>query len=369
MSLQSVEASANGRVNLIGEHTDYNGGWVLPTAIPQSTTVHLQRREDRWVIASTSWAAQITGDPKQEHQRHVDPSELRYELGAETPQKNWIDYVQGATQILAKEGFKLSGFDLQIESTVPTGSGLSSSAALEISLLKALRELFALDLTDEKMALIGQRIENDFVGAKVGIMDQMACALANFGEALFLDTKTLKFERVKLPFDQIDLLVINSGVEHQHSNGDYNQRRAECEKACAALGIKELRELEEKDLPKLEVLQDVLKRRARHVITENARVHAAVKAIVAKDFKKLGDLFAASHASMRDDYEVSIDAIDQLVEITRTQPGVFGARLTGGGFGGSIVAMTEKGKAAAIGAKVRKLYAVATPNQASVLVP
>ncbi|RYZ78848.1 MAG: galactokinase, partial [Proteobacteria bacterium] len=312
--MKTVKKTANGRVNLIGEHTDYNGGWVLPTAIPQTTTVTLTARDDMQVIGSTSadlHGATLTG---------------QYILGQEKPTKTWIDYIQGGTWLLKKAGHAIEGFDITVTSTVPTGSGLSSSAALEVSFLKALTELYALPISETELARIGQQIENEFVGAKVGIMDQMACTFANFGQALFLDTKLLEFRQVELPVDQMDLVVINSGLAHQNSGGDYNQRRSECEKACEILGIKELREFSEKDLSKLDILPDVLKRRSRHVITENARVHAAVKAIEDKDVARLGKLFFESHASMRDDFQVSIPEIDQLVEICLQDASTLGAR-------------------------------------------
>lgn len=176
-SLKEIVAEAHGRVNLIGEHTDYNGGWVLPTTIPQKTTVRLTPRKDSIVRASST---KSSGD--------LGP-ESTYVLGQEKLTNSWIDYLQGITKILKSEGHVISGFDVHVDSTVPVGSGLSSSAALEISFLKALRQAFDLKLTDVQLAKIGQRTENEFVGARVGIMDQMACALANAGEALFLDTK------------------------------------------------------------------------------------------------------------------------------------------------------------------------------------
>ena len=352
-----ITSIAQGRVNLIGEHTDYNGGWVLPTAIPQSTKVTLKPREDRMVRATTDLKFSKSD------------SAMSYQLGQEKVSGTWLDYLQGGTKILASLGHELHGFDIHLESSVPTGSGLSSSAALEVSFLKALREAFDLPLSDIEIARIGQRIENEFVGAKVGIMDQMACALAHFGEALFLDTKKMEFERIEIPLSKMDLVVINSGVEHQHAGGDYNQRRSECEQACERLGIQELRELETKDLGKLEILPEKLRRRARHVITENERVHQAVAALRAQDLSRLGQLFYQSHTSMKEDYEVSIPAIDLLVDLCRQQPGTFGARLTGGGFGGSIVAITEKGKGQAIADAVTKLYSQKSGHTATILVP
>ncbi|HEY8271143.1 MAG TPA: galactokinase [Pseudobdellovibrionaceae bacterium] len=354
--MKNITAQAHGRVNLIGEHTDYNGGWVLPTTIPQKTLVSLWRREDRRVSASSSNLEEGGG------------REIYYSLGEEAPTKTWIDYIQGVTRILDQEGMKISGFKLQVDSTVPVGSGLSSSAALEVSFLKALREAFSLNLSDIEIAKIGQRAENEFVGARVGIMDQMACCLAKEGEALFLDTKTLAYQHIPLCLDKMDLLVINSGVMHDHAGGDYNQRRSECEEACGRLKIHELRELTLADLPKLEELPPVLQRRARHVITENQRVHSAVQALLKGEVVRLGELFYESHLSMAQDYEVSIPEIDTLVRLCREHGDVYGARLTGGGFGGSIVGLTRPGTSKTVGSFVARQYHELTGLQAKVLV-
>lgn len=352
--MREVMGEAYGRVNLIGEHTDYNGGWVLPTSIPQKTTVRIKPRNDDRVVCTSGKLGTETAS---------------YTLGQEKQTRTWIDYIQGVTQILRKEGQPIRGFDIHVESGVPIGSGLSSSAALEISLLKGLREAFDLPLTDTEIAKIGQRTENEFVGARVGIMDQMACALAKAGEALFLDTQTLTFERVPLPLDKMDLIVINSGIQHSNAGGEYNERRSQCEEACHLLSVQQLRDLGVEDLPKLDKLPDVLKRRARHVVTENQRVHDAVKAIRAGDVKKLGKLFVESHASMKDDYQTSIPEIDMLVEIALQNPKVFGARLTGGGFGGSIVAITEPGSARAVAEEITRQYHDRTHHKAMILVP
>ncbi len=341
---------AYGRVNLIGEHTDYNGGWVLPTSIPQFTEVTLTKREDKKVIIKSSADRQFS-----------------YELGTEKHTGQWGDYLQGATKLLREAGQSFSGFEASIHSTMPEGSGLSSSAALEISFMKAIRSAFDLKLSPVEIAKIGQRIENEFVGARVGIMDQMACSLATLGEALFLDTYKLTYENVKLPLDKMDLLIINSGISHRLSaGGGYNERRAQCEEACRILGIKLLRditpeELQKKDLPEL------LMKRARHVVTENARVHEAVAAIKESNLNRLGELFYASHNSMRDDYEVSIPEIDLLVELCSQDKKTFGARLTGGGFGGSIVAITQKGEAHRIGEAVVVEYQKRTGEKATIL--
>ncbi|HXH29209.1 MAG TPA: galactokinase [Bacteriovoracaceae bacterium] len=351
---------AHGRVNLIGEHTDYNGGWVLPTSIPQFTQVALIPGTDKTVKITSS------ADPKKGERR-----EFSYQLGAEKHTDTWVDYLQGGTKLLSefcsKRGETLLGFSAHIESSIPEGSGLSSSAALEISFLKALRAAFKLSISDVEIAQLGQRIENEFVGARVGIMDQMACSLATAGEAIFLDTKALTFERIGLDLDQMDMFIINSGISHRLSaGGGYNQRRAECEEACKMLQIKELRdisvtELKHKDLPQL------LMKRARHVVTENARVFDAVAAIRSGDYKKLGKLFVESHASMRDDYEVSIPEIDTLVELCLKDPAVFGARLTGGGFGGSIVAIARKGEGQRVANEVIPQYQKLTGSTATLL--
>jgi galactokinase len=351
--LPVVVAQAPGRVNLIGEHTDYNGGFVLPTPIPQLTQVELAQRADQVVrVASTS----VGGGP------------LEYVLGGEQAGRGWLDYVQGVTQALVSAGHPLRGFDALISSDVPVGSGLSSSAALSISLLRALREAFGIPLDDIGLAVCGQQIENKFVGAQVGIMDPMVCSLGEVGSALFIDTRTLAAQRVPLP-PGADLVVLNSGVGHDHSAGDYNTRRSECERACALLGVRQLRDIDGAALPRLAALPEPLGRRARHVVTENERVQSAVEAMKAGDLKRLGQLFYASHASQKDDYAVSIPEIDLMVELARGEPDVYGARLTGGGFGGSVVMLARKGRGADVAAKVAREYAERSGRKPAVLVP
>jgi galactokinase len=352
------EGAANGRVNLIGEHTDYNDGFVLPTSIPQTTRVWVRRRDDGRVrIASVNQPGPVT----------------EFELGAETPQKQWTDYVQGVVWVLRREcpEAAATGFEMLISSGVPMGSGLSSSAALEVAAMKGLREAWGLGhvLDDIRIARLSQKVENDFVGARVGIMDPMAAALATDGTALFLDTKSLEFDRVPIPREKVEIAVVNSGVSHSNAHGGYNQRRSECEQACERLGAASLRELSMGDLGRLANLPDTLLRRARHVITENQRVLEAVACLNAGESAELGRLFRLSHESMRDDYEVSVPEVDRLVEIANAQPEVFGARLTGGGFGGSIVIAAEPGTAAAVAQRVAAEYRTATGRTPAVLVP
>lgn len=348
-------AEAPGRVNLIGEHTDYNGGFVLPTAIPQKTRIELVSRSDLMVRACSS-ASDSPGEI------------LDYRLGEETPGRGWLDYLQGVTRILRTEGQPLHGFEARIESNVPLGSGLSSSASLTVSLMRALRNAFGLILDDVRIARIGQRAENEFVGAMVGIMDPMAASLADQGTALFLDARSLVFERVPLP-PGADLVVIHSGVSHNHAAGDYNTRRAECAQACRLLHVPQLRDLGPADRERVQALPETLARRAWHVITENARVQAAVEAIRAGDLVHLGELFQASHDSMRDDYEVSIPEIDLLVELAAKDEAIYGARLTGGGFGGSVVMLAQAGMGNVTAERIARAYARASGQRPKILVP
>jgi galactokinase len=348
-----VRATAPGRVNLIGEHTDYNGGFVLPTAIPQRTSVELAHRADQRVEARSA----------------NDPHAGAFTLGQETQRGDWLDYVQGVTWAARQAGFALSGFDLSISSDVPLGAGLSSSAALEVALLRAIREAFALhDLDDVSLALLGQKAENDFVGARCGIMDQMAACLADETTALFLDTRSLEFRRVPLPAEA-DLVVVHSGVTHGIAGGEYNTRRAECEEAARLLGVPQLRDLTRADLPRIERLAEPFGRRARHVLLEDERVLDSITALGESDLARLGDLFSASHVSMRDDFEVSVPDVDVLVELARADPNVYGARMTGGGFGGSVVMLAHLGQGRQAGERVARDYAERSGRTPRVLVP
>lgn len=329
-----VVAEAPGRVNLVGEHTDYNDGFVLPTAIPLRTRVEASRADGDAVDVATT--------------AHVSPPRATYDLGAEWRRGAWTDYVMGVTATLRARGFALRGFRAHIASTVPLGGGLSSSASLLVGLVRALRSLFALDLDDRAVADVAHAAEHDFVGAPVGVMDTLAASLADEHTALFLDARSLTFERVALP-PNAALLVVDSGVAHQHATGDYRTRRAECEQAAEALGVASLRALTLADLPAASHLPPPLDRRVRHVVTENQRVHDAVAAMRAGDLAALGEVFTASHRSQRDDYEVSVPAVDALVADASSQPGVYGARLTGGGFGGAVVALVARGEEGRVG--------------------
>ncbi|MET0340366.1 MAG: galactokinase [Polyangiales bacterium] len=350
-SADGVVASAPGRVNLIGEHTDYNDGFVLPMPIPQQTRVELWPQSDKNVEVESGTQEGLG----------------RYVIGSEVRTGTWLDYVQGVTAVLGAQQQSLRGFVARIRSDVPMGAGLSSSAALEIALLRALREAFDLSLDDLTLARLGQQAEVEFVGAPTGIMDQMASSLGVPGSALFIDTRTLETRTVELPPD-LELVVIASGVTHAHGTGGYRTRRAECTRAAQALGVASLREVQPAHLVDAN-LDPLLLRRARHVVSENARVLATLDALAASDLPALAALFAASHASMRDDYEVSVPEIDTLVELGVENPSIIGARLTGGGFGGSVVMLARRGRGFRAAVKIVHDYQRITGREATILLP
>jgi galactokinase len=349
-----IEQSAPGRVNLIGEHTDYNDGFVMPIAIPQRTIVRLAARDDREVRA---WSANVTGADQ----------EQAFGLDMERPRAAWIDYVQGVTSVLAREGLRLGGFDLEVQSDVPLGAGLSSSASLEVALLRALNHRFELGLDALAIARLAHRAETEFVGVPVGTMDQMAASLASTEAALFIDTRTLAFERVPIP-TLVELLVVDSGIKHEHAGGEYRTRRAECEAAAKALGVPSLRDADA-DLLASITLAAPLDRRARHVVTENERVVEMRTALERDNMPAAGALMNASHRSMRTDFEVSTPEVDLLVTLAQNSDGVVGARLTGGGFGGCVVALVARGRAAEVGLNVARAYEQQSGVHATVLIP
>ena len=347
----TVVSAAPGRVNLIGEHTDYHQGFVLPTVIPQRTTVAMRVRGDEHVrVVSETMADGVRG----------------YWIGAERRGGNWLDYVQGVTAVAGTAGFPLQGFDAAITSTLPAGGGVSSSAALTVALLRALRDTKLTSMDDVQIAQMAQRAETEFVGAPVGIMDQMACSLGRDREALFIDTRSLEYQRLPLPVDA-ELIVINSGITHAHADGEYRQRRNESFAAAKELGVRYLRDAGGRE--RCLTGKTVGQRRARHVITENARVLEAVTAIRERDVARLGGLFSTSHRSQRDDYETSTPEIDALIEIGERDPGVYGARLTGGGFGGSVVMLAKPDSAAAAAARILDEYQRLIGCGGSILLP
>jgi len=350
----ATTAHACGRVNLIGEHTDYNDGFVLPTPVPQGTHVELTPRGDRRVrVASTTVGGGVT---------------IEYEIGREDQAGDWADYVRGITWVLREQGHALTGFDACVESGIPVGAGLASSAALLVALQRALRSAFDLALDDVALARFAQKAENDFVGARVGIMDPLAASLGRSGEALFIDTRSLATRVVPLP-PAIELVVIHSGTGHRHAAGAYNQRRQECEAAAEYLGVPALRDAKIADLDRIAQLPGPLGRRARHVVTENHRVLEAVDALETARLEVFGELLVDSHRSLREDFEVSTPAVDALVQALLDEPGVLGARMTGGGFGGSVVAATRAGTATRVAERAAERYARETGETPVRIVP
>ncbi|MDB5743985.1 MAG: galK [Polaromonas sp.] len=313
-------AQAPGRVNLLGEHTDYNDGYVLPIAIPQQTRVAMRRSSQ----PSFSLHAAELG------------AAVRFTFD-EPPTEHFASYVFGCLALARAHGAQIAPLDIHVASSVPIGVGLSSSAALEVATLRCLRQLLGLALDDVQIAQLAQRAEIEYAGVRCGIMDQMASSLADTTRALLLDTRTLARRFVPLPPGSA-VLVLDSGIARSLATSGYNERRAECEQAARLLGVASLRDVA--DAAQLQALPERLLRRARHVVTENARVLAAVDCTAAAAF---GELMNASHASLRDDYEVSTPGLDTLVALLQAQPGVFGARLTGAGFGGACVALCQAG--------------------------
>jgi galactokinase len=319
-----ARGEAPGRVNLLGEHTDYNDGFVLPTAIPQTTKVEMARHPNGlFEMCSTS-----EGDSGGRH---------AYTPGDPVP-KGYPRYVHGCFEALRERGVEVPPVALLIRSNVPIGSGLSSSAALEVAVLRAARELLGFALDDVEIALAAQRAENHYVGVRCGIMDQMASSLGDAEHMVLIDTRTL--ERKRLPFPaESEIVVLDSGVPRSLAASGYNERRAECEAAARALGVRSLRDVD--DVAAAARLDPPLDRRARHVITENARVLAAAAGVPPERF---GALMNESHASLRDDFEVSVPALDALADVLQAHDAVYGARLTGAGFGGACVALARAGE-------------------------
>ncbi len=348
-----VAVSAPGRVNLIGEHTDYNGGLVLPTALRLATRVQMARRGDRRVRC-------VTTTPP------YDRAPAEYGLGGENRTGAWSDHVQAVTHVLAQAGHEVPGVDVHIESDLPAGGGLASSAALMVALLRGFRALAPFAFDDLTVARLAHRGETGFVNSPVGIMDPVACSLGDPHHALLIDTRSLHVTRVPLPADA-ELALVDSGLSHQHAIGAYRVRRAECEAAARLLNVEWLTDLGLDDLARCDALPEPLGRRARHVITEQARVPATARALQRGELEEAGALFYASHESMRRDFGVSLPAIDLIVELAWADPRVYGARLTGGGFGGAVVLLCHAG--AGMEAARAIVAAQAASARARVLMP
>jgi galactokinase len=336
---------APGRVNLIGEHTDYNDGFVMPAAIGFST----------WAAA----AARDGGLVRIHSANNGESFEFSLEDAA-SPRGRWTDYVQGVAVMLRRDGFAIRGADLLIAGDVPLGAGLSSSAALLVSTARALLGVAHLECDPARLARLCQRAESEFAGIRCGVMDQFASIFGREDHAVLLDCRSLDYEYLPLPAG-VSLVVANTMVRHQHAAGEYNRRRAECEEAAACFGVSHLREATPEMFDdRAGALPEAVRRRARHVIAENARALEAAAALRDGDLVRFGLLMDASHASLRDDYEVSCDELDRMVALAKESPGVYGARMTGGGFGGCAIAMVRDADAGPLAERLREGYRLAT---------
>jgi galactokinase len=319
-----VISEAPGRVNLIGEHTDYNEGFVLPVAIDRTVGVAAAPSDGRRVrVYSADFDAR---------------DEWPVDAPRRTGRREWRDYLRGIAWALLDDGYELRGADLTIAGDVPQGAGLSSSAALEVAAAGALCAVAGVKMDAEKLAKLCQKAENQFVGVQCGIMDQLTAASAKAGHAMLIDCRSLEIEHVRMP-DDLAIVVVDSKVPRSLGETAYNDRREECAAAARALGVASLRDATDTDFARL---PEPLKRRTWHVVSENRRVLKAVDALRAGDVLRFGELMYESHASLRDDYEVSTPEIDLLVELASRTEGVVAARLTGAGFGGCTVNLVRR---------------------------
>lgn len=348
-SLPTIVASAPGRVNLLGEHTDYNDGFVLPLAIDaQITFVGAPNNTNKVNLYSADFKA-------------LDSFALE---DIKLVQKNtWSNYIRGVCAMLIAAGHPLAGMNIVLQGNVPLGAGLSSSAALEVAAALFIQELNQLKIDRVELVKIAQKAENDFVGVNCGIMDQFISMMGEKDHALFLDCRTLEYQLVEAPFAKAgySLVVINSGVKRGLVDSEYNLRRSQCEEAVKALRkdlpqITALRDVTIQDFDLIKALPSELRKRAMHVVTENQRVIDGVKALRENDLKTFGRLLNESHESLRSDYEVSCFELDLLVQLTRSISGTIGARMTGAGFGGSMIALTAQDQVEDLKEKINKEY-------------
>ncbi|HEY6338960.1 MAG TPA: galactokinase [Candidatus Sulfotelmatobacter sp.] len=342
---------APGRVNLIGEHTDYNDGFVMPAAIGFYSWIAAGRREDRLLEAYSD--------------RFDEKIVLSLDALEGPPRQHWSDFVRGVAATFEGAGHRLSGANLLIHGEVPLGAGLSSSASLEVAIALALMATQEIAVPRLEMAKLSQTAEHEYVGTRCGIMDQFIATFGASGNALLIDCRSLEYRLLPVPAN-LRLVVCNSMVKHEHASGEYNRRRDDCEIGVKLLaqrlpGIHALRDVDLANLEKhRDALPETIYRRCRHVVSENQRVLDAAKALESCDMDKFGGLMYASHASLRDDYEVSCRELDVLVELAAASPGVYGARMTGGGFGGCTVNLVQSDAAAGFEAHIAATYRQAT---------
>lgn len=342
--------AAPGRVNLIGEHTDYNDGFVMPFALTRSAMVAAGLREDDRVVV-TSLDLDETLD--------IGLDELTPFDAPHAAPRVWADYLTGCLWALREAGHQVGGINLVMSSTVPIGAGLSSSAAIECATIAAACDLFDLDVSPLGRAKLARRAENAYVGAPTGLLDQAASTLCTQGHALFLDCRSFETQQVPmdLPAAGLEILVLDTKTPHSHVDGEYAERRASCERAAELIGVAALRDVTDLDAALAMLAGDqVLVKRTRHVVSENDRVLAAIEVASQGRFEDLAPLLDASHVSMRDDFEITVPTVDLAVETARAH-GALGARMTGGGFGGCIIALAPAGSGEAIGQAVAAAFA------------
>jgi galactokinase len=352
----ALVAHAPGRVNLIGEHTDYNEGFVFPAAINFGTWVAAAKRIDDVI--------NVTAMDYDNQQNEFALTDIQYDEN-----QGWANYVRGVVKVLKEAMPEFSGANLLVTGNVPQGAGLSSSASFEIAILKAISALYALPLDGVKAALLGQKAENTFVGCSCGIMDQLISAMGNEGQAMLLDCQSLAIQHSPLP-DSHQIVIINSNVKRGLVDSEYNLRREQCEEGAAILGVSSLREANMTMLEEAKSrMSDVVYRRAKHIITENQRTLEASEALKMGDIQTVSTAMAQSHVSMRDDFEITVRPIDYLVEIIDEVLGnTGGVRMTGGGFGGCVVALAPTDKVDAVKQVVADKYFDETGYQADIYV-
>ena len=345
---------APGRVNLIGEHTDYNDGFVFPMAIDRATFIALRPREDNKVVA-------ISLDMGDRREFALD--DLKRPTEAE-----WIDYLVGVAWALQDRGYRLRGWEGVVSGDVPIGSGLSSSAALELVTARAFYEVSGFEWDAGAMALAGQAAENEWLGVKCGIMDQMISAAGIADRALLIDCRSLETASAPLPPDTV-VVILDTNTRRGLVDSKYNERRAQCEAAARHFGVPALRDVDRESFARREhELEALMRRRARHVITENERTLRARDAMNAGDAMMIGQLMIASHISLRDDFEVSSPALDAIVDCANAEAACYGARMTGAGFGGCAVALVKAQAAAEFAERVRACYAAATEHEPNITI-
>ncbi|MUH97113.1 galactokinase [Aliivibrio fischeri] len=348
---------APGRVNLIGEHTDYNDGFVLPCAINYQTVVAAAKRDDNMVrVVSVDYG------------NETDEFDITQEITFQE-NKMWSNYIRGVVKCLIGRGYEFKGADISVSGNVPQGAGLSSSAALEVVIGQTFKELYNLDISQAEIALNGQQAENEFVGCNCGIMDQMISAEGNENHAMLLDCRSLETTAVSMPED-MSVVIINSNKKRGLVDSEYNTRREQCEEAARIFGVKALRDVTIEEFnAKAHELDEMVAKRARHVITENDRTEEAAKVLASGDMKRMAVLMAESHASMRDDFEITVSEVDILVDIVKNVIGAEGGvRMTGGGFGGCIVALVPPMLVDEVKAAVEELYEAKTGLKESIYV-